>query len=91
MTPDRAFELAGARAKASEIVTGHAHAAVNCMADGPPKVRAKTAIGDVRDMLAEFERLTFGLLPFTLEYHDGMTEAELREWAADLVRTLRGG
>lgn len=91
MKPARAFELADRQPKATEIVTGHAHAAVNVMARGGPQDRAKLAIGEVREMCGEFRRLTFGLLPFTLEYDPAMSEDALRAWAADLVAVLRDG
>lgn len=90
MTPDRAFYLAGEQAKATETVTGHAHAAVNCMASGSTKAKAKERISEVREMCAGFAGLTFGLMPFTLEYREDMTEAELRAWAKALVDTLNG-
>lgn len=91
MTPARAFELAGRQPKATEIATGHAHAAVNAMARGDPQSRAKVAIGEVREMCDAFRTLTMDLLPFTLEYDPAMSEAQLRAWAADLVQALRGG
>lgn len=90
MNVDRAFELAGRQRKATEIVVGHAHAAVNAMARGPVQDRAKVAIGEVREMCEAAAALTLEILPFTLEYYEGMPEAELRQWAADLVSTLRG-
>lgn len=80
MTPAQAFELAARQARTTETVTGHAHAAVN----------AKAAIDEARAMAGEFERLTFALQPFALEYAADMPDDQLRAWAADLVAVLRG-
>lgn len=91
MKPERAFDLAGNAHRIAETVTGHAHAAVNCMADGPVKNTAKARIGEVKAMCDEFARLTLGLLPFTLEYSEDMSEADLRAWAARVVEALRDG
>jgi hypothetical protein len=85
MSPAEAFELAGRQSRTTEIVTGHAHAAVNAMARGAPKDRAKVAIDEVKAMSDEFGRLTFAL-----EYAPDMTDEALRAWAADLVAVLRG-
>lgn len=89
MKTERAFELAGEAKRITETVTGHAHAAVNCMADGPVKNTAKARIGMVKEMTGEFERLTFGLFPLTLEFRGDMPEAELRAWAMSVMEVLR--
>lgn len=91
MEAGRKYELAGDAKRIAETVTGHAHAAVNCMAAGPERMKAKVRIRDVRDMVDEFSRLTLELMPYTLEYAPDMPEAQLRAWAADLVKTLNGG
>lgn len=61
------------------------------MADGPVKNTAKARIGEVKAMCDEFARLTLELFPYTLEFRDDMSEAELRAWAQSLVTALRGG
>lgn len=82
MTPHRAFELsADSWRKRVEPVLGHAHAAINLMATGSAKHRAKEACGEVREMCAEFERLTLWLMPLAVTYSPDMDEAQLRAWA----------
>lgn len=90
MDQARAFALAGNTKKMAEVVTGHAHAAVNCMADGPVKRAAKELIGNCREVADHYQALVFSVYPAAMTYHPDMTEAELRDWAFSMVEVIRG-
>jgi hypothetical protein len=49
----------------------------------------KGTIDRAKEIGERFVHLTLALQPFALEYYEGMTEADLRAWAAGVVSALR--
>lgn len=87
---DRDFWLLEHAARITETTTGHAHAAVNAMARGPVRDRAKDAVERQKEITARFIVFAGTVSPFVYEYDPDMPEAQLRAWAAGVVSALKG-
>lgn len=79
----RDFYLAENAGAILETVGGHAHAAVNAMASGPVRDKAKARIKEAKEIAERFAAMAVTVQTFNMDLHDAMSEAELRAWARD--------
>lgn len=86
----RDFYLAENAGPILETVSGHAHAAVNAMAAGPVRDKAKTRIGDAKELAQRFAHQTITVQTFAMDLNPDAPEAELRAWARDFKAAITG-
>ena len=85
----RDLDLAARAPAVSDVMQGLA-ASTNALYSASNALKAKNAacMSLAREISGRYVALVLAVAPAALEYREDMTEAELRAWAAELVRAL---